>query len=186
MRFIIFNGPPGAGKTTAARYLAAWLPKALPSDKLVITDSFAAPLKHFAATLFAAKYQEMAKDMPVAELSGDSVRQLLIKLSEEFMKPEYGNDIFGRMLYYRSLRHGYRKPDFVIVDDSGFDHEYEALGEGNAILVRITRDGKDFINDSRGYLNRAPDYVVDNDGTEGALEVQMQELAHMIVRDYAL
>jgi len=137
-------------------------------------------MKHFAATLFAKEYHKLAKDEMVAELSGHSPRDMLISLSEEFLKPHYGEDILGRMLYYRSLRYT-PPPDFVIVDDSGFIPEFEALGErDNRLLVRVRRPSTTFIGDSRGYVPK-PDFWITNDGSLDDLRGAVYALAYQLV-----
>lgn len=178
MRIIVLNGPAGSGKSTAARMLAAWLGR----RNNVITDSFAAPMKHFISTLLAAKYMEMPKDSPVAELNGHSVREFLIDLSESYIKPKYGDDFFGRMLLYRVLRNADNLPDYVVVDDSGFNSEFEPISE-DAVLLRVVREGCDYTGDSRSYLTiRDPDYIIENNGTVGRLDEEMRALADKIER----
>lgn len=179
MRIIVFNGPLGSGKSTAARFLAGWLKQ---SGANVITDSFAAPMKHLISTLLGAKYMEMPKDVPVAELRGDSVRQFLIWFSEEVIKPRYGADFFGRMLLYRALRYADNLPDYVVVDDSGFDAEFGPVSE-DATLIRVVREGCSYVGDSRGYLTvKNPDYVLLNNKGMTALDDEMRVLAQAIMR----
>src|SRR5690349_5487301 len=112
--FVVLNGPPRSGKSTAAKYILDGL---LAKSYKVNTDSFAAPMKHFIATTMAEQYHNLQKDVPIAELNGYSVREFLIDLSESYIKPRYGDDFFGRMLFYRQLRYT-PPPDFVVVDDS--------------------------------------------------------------------
>lgn len=176
-RYVVFNGPPEAGKSTAAHMLIEFLRN---KQLRVIPDSFATPMKHFVATMMAQQYHVMKKDAPVAELGGISVRRFLIHLSEEYMKPVYGTDIFGRMLYYRSLRAA-PPPDFVVIDDSGFYPEFDALGEpNNRYLVRVTRPGKTYDGDSRGYLNGF-NFHITNDSDVEALRGNTYALSNTLV-----
>src|SRR5215472_16435531 len=160
IRFVVFNGPARAGKSTSTQMLVTLLRN---KGYRANSDSFASPMKHFAATLFAKEYHKLAKDEMVAELGGSSPRQMLIAMSEEFLKPHYGEDFLGRMLYYRALR-STPPPDWVIVDDSGFRAEFEALGEPNCrYIVQLRRPGTNFRGDSRNFL-ADPDWYINNDG----------------------
>ena len=144
--FIVFNGPPSSGKSTAARLLCQAL------GKEAVMDSFAAPMKHFIATALGMTYADMAKDAPRAELSGYSVREFLIDLSEHYIKERYGAGVFGRWLYHRIGRLN-PSPKFVICDDGGFIDEIEALPMRRTTLVHVYRQGCSFQNDSRNYVH---------------------------------
>lgn len=172
--FIVFNGPPYSGKTTIARETAIRLRN---KGLRVVSDSFAAPMKHFIAATLSQPYVEMAKDVPRVELSGYSVREFLIDLSEHYIKPRYGDDAFGRWLVHRALKHPDGLPDVVVVDDSGFGPEFDALDEKR--LIHVVRPGKDFTGDSRGYLSN-PWRIIHNDGSlldlSGKIEAIVTEL----------
>jgi hypothetical protein len=140
-------------------------------------------MKHFIATALGEQYATLPKDAPRAELSGYSVREFLIDLSENYIKPRYGDGAYGRWLYHRIGRI-HPAPRFVISDDCGFIEEYDALSGGNrkrVILVKVTRPGKDFSNDSRSYLPLDPDYTVDNEGDMASLWLKCSQLAEKIV-----
>lgn len=175
--YVLLNGPKYSGKTTMAATLCQQLRLHYSN---IHQDSFAAPMKHFIATALSAKYSEIKKDVPVAELSGYSVREFLIDLSEQYMKVRYGEDIFGRLFHYRCLRIN-PLPRFVISDDCGFDVERDALPR--SVTVRIERPGHDFSGDSRNYLSN-PDYTIVNDGTLNDLQTKMSQLAAILVQNH--
>ena len=178
-RFVIFNGPPSSGKSTFAPELARQLRVHLAPDQ-VCMDSFAAPMKHYIATAMAWQYQEMKKERPEAVLQGYSIREFLIDLSERYMKPRYGDDVFARLLLYRILRRN-PQPRFVVVDDCGFDEEITALTR--PFLVRITRPGTSFKGDSRNFVSQEPDWLIENDGTIEECQKKIAQLASHLVQN---
>jgi hypothetical protein len=90
----------------------------------------------------------------------DTLRRLLIRISEEFLKPTYGNTIFGRIAVKKLLRSSY---PLIVFTDLGFVEEADtvirSIGRGNTILIRLHRERCNFNNDSRGYL---PDIAGEN------------------------
>lgn len=178
-RFIILNGPPYSGKSTIARELSSYLrEKHIPT----VSDSFAAPMKHFIATALGEQYAVLPKDAPRAELAGYSVREFLIDLSENYIKPHYGDGAYGRWLYHRIGRLN-PAPTFVIADDGGFIEEFDALSGGNRkriVLIKITRPKHDFSNDSRNYLPIDPDFTIENDGDLASLWLKTKQLSELL------
>jgi energy-coupling factor transporter ATP-binding protein EcfA2 len=180
IRYIVLNGPPGSGKTSISIELARALRNEIGEPDAVVLDSFSAPLKHFFAAALAEKYANMNKEMPRPELSGRSVRRGLIGLAEEHCKPLYGDDIFGKWLVFRTLKHPQKRPEFVVIDDGGFVAEIGAVP--NRFVIRVSRDGKDFIDDSRGYYD-PPDWQLVNNGSFADMWVQVGDLTKHLVGD---
>lgn len=147
-RAILLNGPPRAGKDTAAQAIAAAWPMAR-------IDRFAGPLKIATHTLFGlapdADAYENVKGLPCQEFGGLTPRAAYIKMSEEAIKPAFGSDFFGRLLARRMAGE-----ILTVVPDSGFEGEarpvLNLLGARNVLLLRIHRRGFDFRQDSRSYI----------------------------------
>lgn len=178
IKWIVFNGLPECGKSTAAR----WLCKALEElfrrkgvFKLCHLDSFAAPMKHFLATALSEPYADMNKTKARAELNGYSVREFNIDLAQNYIKQRYGDDAFARWLVYRQLRY-IPAPDYVIIDDGGFDVERNALTD--PFIVRITGRGS-YSNDSRVYWME-PSVIIDNSSGYDHLFLQVSIIARQL------
>jgi hypothetical protein len=167
---ILLNGPPRAGKDTAANVICAEWP--LHARKL----GFSAHLKratHAAYGMPAAPIDqfEPVKDEPREEFFGLTPRQAYIAHSEDYMKPLHGKRIFGR-LWLRAAQKVHEP--IVVVPDSGFYDEamvaIDELGARNVLLLRIHAEGRgeSFAGDSRSYISLPNVATIDihNDGTE--------------------
>lgn len=157
-QFVLLNGPPSSGKDTAARELIEYF--------TFSHMKFAAPIKRMACALLNCdmRWLEENKDKPCkflfkgnyaapADEQHMTPRQLLIELSEQFFKPRFGEDVFGRWLWQEASQNGAK---LVLVTDSGFAPEAERVirnaGQKNVILVRLHRMGCTYLGDSRDYL----------------------------------
>lgn len=163
---VFLNGPPGCGKDLVASHLVQYL--AFERMK------FAAPIKRMAAGLLNISLEslERLKETEFAALcketriqdgafgteryeygEKDTLRRFLIRLSEEFLKPTYGDTFFGRVAVREFKRSSY---SLIVFTDSGFVTEADTVirevGRENTILIRLHRDGATFDNDSRSYL----------------------------------
>lgn len=160
-RLCLFNGPPRSGKDTAVDYLQY--------EYSVYGIKFARPL-HLAARDTVADlvgqtrmeyYAEKAKNETIPEL-GASYRQFCIQLSEDFYKPKFGKDIFGKMAAgrIREMIESYERYGAAVnfaCSDSGFATEakpvIEEIGVKNVMLIHLYRDGCSFEGDSRNYID---------------------------------
>lgn len=173
--FVVFlNGPPGSGKDFAAQTLVE------ADDITASHHKFAEPLKDMACALLEIdnKTLEMSKKQVVG-LYGVTVRQILIDISEKWMKPCYGKDIFGKIAAERvseamqlSDHFGEEPYDLYVFSDCGFDsevhHVLKLFGNENALLIRLHREGCTYEGDSRSYIELSDVRTVDvmNDGDE--------------------
>jgi hypothetical protein len=183
LKIILFNGPPRCGKDTAALHCFRNLPK----HNFGIFDRMSMPIKRaFAATVGLnisgtgdVEHWEARKEEVIPGF-GVSYRQWQIDFSEKFMKPLYGNDIFGKLFISRQKRQ--HREAVVFVPDCGFNTEYEALateyGEENVLVVKIFRDGTSFSGDSRNYIEVPARFVAEiwNYGTKAAFQLDVLNL----------
>lgn len=152
-KYFLFNGPPGCGKDTIVDYIT----KHFGFKK----EKFAQPLKDGLQFFFGLTDEEMVyydsfgiKDMPQERLYDVVPRKFQINLSQDFFKPTVGNDVFGKLLYERT-RLG--QDEKYAISDSGFREEamfiIDRVGRENVKLFRVVRDGCNFDNDSRDYID---------------------------------
>lgn len=155
-KLILFNGPPGCGKDTLANMMKGLL--GLPGTHVF---KMAGALKIAGNALIGLRPDDLVdpmsmeafKEEPVAVLgNGMTYRRLVIEISEEFMKPRFGKEIFGKL----ALQSMPVWASLMLCSDSGFAEEaapfVRELGEENVLLVQIEREGKSFANDSRSHI----------------------------------
>ena len=151
---ILLNGPPGCGKDTAAGFIKKYL-------DLCREYKMSMPLKSALRTLLCIedeRWKEMlaygAKDEPLLP-KGVSIRQALIRLSEDYLKPMLGDDIFGHI----AVRHLIRMASAanIVIPDTGFtDEVVPILKEFTAKkirIIRLSRPGYFYTNDSRSDID---------------------------------
>lgn len=191
-KIILFNGPPGSGKDTAAEI--AWRMIPLGKGMLVTIEKFAQPVKEAVHQMLGLvggdgkplphDHFESQKNDRMGLFRGYSPRASYIWYSEDVMKPRYGVDIFGQLL---AAKIGPLNPDRVIfISDSGFVEEAEVIvkkyGAENVRLVRMHRTGCDFTNDSRSYLDLShmgvKHFDIRNDGTFAELNLDISNLLY--------
>lgn len=177
-RFIFLNGPPRSGKDACAHFIEYFC-DATPMK-------FATPLYNGVGGVFGLDpmqwsfYYENAKETPLPQLENLSPREAMIWLSEEVMKPNFGQDVFGRNFVHRARAESGQR---FAVSDSGFVTEAQAVldqfGAANCLLIRIERPGHNFEGDSRSYIS-LPCTTIDlcNDRDLDALKNRVCEVAN--------
>jgi hypothetical protein len=151
-KVIILNGPPSSGKDTLTDALVEYyneegVPATHARFKTKLYD-----LVQCVYTLMDAEmeYLKIHKEDTSTLLGDISFRQALIKVSEEVIKPNYGQEYFG-ISAVKSLREGIN-----IFSDGGFIEEAKCLAEHvgaeNIILVRLFRPDTSFSGDSRTHI----------------------------------
>lgn len=161
----ILNAPPRSGKDSLKDYLMTNLDAGefMFKSKLFaiayVTANFT-PLEW--KNVWWPRYESNMKDKPWDRLGGLSQRDYLIKISEEWIKPVFDNDYFGKCLAddIKST-----PIDVAIVSDGGFPDEIQPLidilGKERVHILQWTKDGCTFDNDSRDYITAYPNCIVD-------------------------
>lgn len=158
-KIILLNAPAGAGKDT----LGSMLQTQVKEQSEVV--KFASPLKSVAIQLYcngdSRKFYEFDHDQekkskPDDVFLGKSCRQVQIDISEVYMKPMHGQQVFGKFLANYIHKRADEGIEVFFVTDSGFRPEAEVLveefGPQNILLVRIHREGHSYEGDSRNYI----------------------------------
>lgn len=155
IKLIIFNGPPGCGKDYAINHLCrttsiSFSLKTSTYPREAIINSLG--LNKFESDDYYNQY----KDVPLEELGGMSFRQAMIAFSEEFMKPKFGRDVFGKVMA-RDLECIKHLGCQYVFTDCGFSEEIigliENVDKDDVSLIQIHRNGHSFDGDSRSYVD---------------------------------
>ena len=148
---IVFNGPPGTGKDEACSHFQSVYQFKHLSFKY---ELFKATIAHFGVTKewFMDGYNDRSiKERFEPEL-GMTRREAMIHVSEDIIKPKYGDDFFGAQAASQI------DPDRdYCFSDGGFVSELTPIinkvGVERICIVQLTRDGCDFSSDSRRYFD---------------------------------
>lgn len=177
LKIFLLNGPPRCGKDTIANILKAEL-----HDQYIINTEdaplinaevikFADPLRHsmqaFLSPLMLGHARPMQNDLWSLKLEeiksrfiidDKTVRDCMISLSEDWAKEFFHPGIFGEITACK-IDALMQKDKFNVffISDSGFASEAReltsTLGDDAVELIKVFRNGCDFTNDSRDYIN---------------------------------
>lgn len=165
------SGPPRSGKDALGRHLAFEIEHRFGFAPMSIALSM--PLRLMTFAMIGREYSrhtfERDKDVPLKELDGASIRQAMIRLSEEHVKPRYGKGHWARAAL--NLRHP-TNPRIVIITDMGFPEEVEVLeqvyGKERCLWLQLARPGHSFAGDSRSYVGSEDRVVRIDNATQQA------------------
>ncbi|AGZ17750.1 hypothetical protein RJ80_gp23 [Vibrio phage phi-A318] len=175
-KVVILNAPPFCGKDTIANLLKE---KGFAVTEFKFTMfNIAIAMSGMSKESFMREYNDREqKEKPQEHLGGLSYREFMIHISEDIMKPLFGEDVFGkRAAEACTLAHdsGFD----VVFSDGGFIDEVKALNDAglNVTVIRLHRDGYTYGNDSRRYLY--PDFCRSFDITlqEGLPSLAVSEI----------
>ena len=190
MKIVFLNAPPRAGKASLATALQN-------NDSNVIHFKFAYPLKRIAHSIIGMpdipiNMFEHDKDrpscyFPLKDLDNRyTPREFYIKISEEMLKPMFGQDYFGKMLI-KDIQKSAEENSIFVISDSGFWEEAKPVvahfGEKTCLQVRILRENGDFSKDSRAYWSPQDGYDIQQISLENSKDNlgRLNEMAKIIL-----
>lgn len=151
---ILFNGPPRAGKSEAARYVSTVFGAKVFNfkDKLVALTKEIYNISDEDWKDYYSRDNKDTKAIPNAD--GKTAREALIFVSEGIIKPLFGKDYFGKCAV-ETIKNSEK---MLVCGDCGFDQEVfpviNHFGKDNVYLVKIHRKGYSFVNDSRNWVSK--------------------------------
>lgn len=177
-RLVLISGPPQCGKSTAGRAISDFFG----ADHFAVSDrlKIETHLCYGLSEDLAVDHFERNKDVPCPEFGGLTPRQAYIHVSEDIIKPTYGDDFLGQCAVERLL-----DPRFGIkvISGAGFMEEVlpliAAVGATNTLHIRVTPgDGlsRKEIADSRTALHLGESGVSEVDLTN-RFDTQFHALA---------
>ena len=148
---ILLNGPPGCGKDTIAKIIKKKIGSKDYKMSKPIKDAFSA-LFGIQGQLLHELLEERKDEAFFTANANITPREVLIKLSEDFMKPLFGDDCFGQVAINNLGKIAWKH---LTISDCGFNAEVppitKAHGCDKVKAILISRDGCQW--DSRETLN---------------------------------
>lgn len=142
---VYLNGPPRSGKDEVAKLMTMRYG--------FYHMKFADTIKNITCAALSINRKELEdwKDQHQSVI-GMTIREFLIWLSEEIMKPKFGADIMGR--FTAEAVHGVAS-ERIIFSDNGFFDEFRPIAlanyAGTNLVLELHRPQHDFREDSRSY-----------------------------------
>ena len=185
MYIIGFNGPPRSGKDTMASMLVEHM-ESQGCNIPIREVSLSTPLRKIAYAMTGWKGFTDGENYELFKTThfpafGKDGRQIMIDISERFLKPTYGQGIMGHLLM-TDLKNF---DGIALVRDTGFQIEKDVLtnyvGNDNFYVALVQRDGYDFTNDSREWVDHYHTGIYRNNGTLDDLRAEAGRLYGRLV-----
>lgn len=155
VNIFLFNAPPDSGKDYACEFLVNKFKKSYHTEfKKALYDEVG---KFFnVESLFIKRLNSIReyKEIRTPFFDDLSLRGAMIKVSEDIIKPKYGDDFFGKKALEfidELVLLGYKN---IFFSDSGFIKELNPIADKyQCHVIKLHRHGRNFNNDSRNYLD---------------------------------
>lgn len=182
-KIILLNAPPRCGKDTLALAL-----KQAFGASIVSYGEFPKNGAHaqFGMVGIHPKAFEDTKDEPNADFMGLTPRQAYIDHAQKWMKPEYGPDIYARLMVQNLTK---ARTLITVVPDLGFQEEVDCLiplyGIENMMVIQINRAEYTYarFKDSRDYVDNRGCKFMEVENPEGRADLMINEVLP-IVREW--
>lgn len=156
-KLLLLNGPPSSGKDTVARALKNYAVMRGLKARNIVLMKLADPIKNAYPSLLGKTNSAELDLLKDEEYLGvkRGIRKLQISLSEDCMKPLFGQDIFAKILTKRiACLHS---DVLCVISDTGFTNEYKYLfhrtPRNNFLTLRLHRGNTTYEGDSREYVH---------------------------------
>ncbi len=163
-KIIIFSGPPGVGKNTAALATVAYIKahaRTLNPERRSLVDGLKDAVHKMWGIPYDGSYYDTEanrymKDKPHPLLFNKTPRRMYIDMSA-MMREKYGPDILGRIA--TNSMHNSKNLTFVFssggLDLNEWHPVFEWIGAENVLYVELHATVKSFREDTRGYMAEA-------------------------------
>jgi hypothetical protein len=193
MYVIGFNGPPQSGKDSLTRLLVKEV-ESRHKEFPILEVSLSTPLRKIAYSMTGFRGNldgpdyESFKTTEFPQYGGITGRQLLIDVSERFLKPCYGQEIMAKLLMASLPSWMYDVPSLVLIRDSGFQVEIDPIihrvNPQNFLVCQVHRPNHTFHGDSREWVTHplhAMNTIIHNSGPVEDLEIEAGRLYGRLV-----
>ena len=159
-KIVILNGPKSSGKDMAAKWLEQWR---MDTQHFEFKSQLYMDVANYYGISMAQlnRLYEGDKSAPQECFGGKSMREAMIYVSEEVVKPEQGLEHYGRILadqIENSICDVAVISDGGVANDNGGFYEWnelfplhDAFDFDNILIVQLYRQGCSFEGDSRRY-----------------------------------
>lgn len=175
MKIILTNGPPGSGKDSVFNIVKEQF------AGRTVNVKFAYPLRKIAKKVFKIYDDEEFDDL---KRKNPLIRSFMIDLSENYLKPFFGKDYFGKIAAQYVNNYENKEKVNFIVSDCGFENELHSfLSEieckrKDIQLWRIYRPDCNFEGDSRQFvssLNQITEVDIENFGSYAEFKMKVKK-----------
>lgn len=178
---VALNGPPRSGKDSIGKALQEIVTRRC--NISVFREALSFPLRQIVFCMMGRPYDESffeeEKDV-VQPILGMTIREAQIAVMERVLRP--GNPAYlpESLMQKHGIWWG-SVPALIIITDLGFPIEVETLAPESWFMpVRVHREGYDWANDSRSYVETVGYATIDNNQTpEIAAEALYEGLLNM-------